>query len=61
VGRLGLLQKRADEIFETLDAGSTWTKVHMPKGAEIQAIQCTSLGCRIGPYYRRGWGSSTAG
>jgi hypothetical protein len=61
VGRLGLLQKRADEIFETLDAGSTWTRVRVPSGLDGQAIQCTALGCRIGPYYRRGWGPASAG
>jgi hypothetical protein len=60
-GRLGLLQKRLGEIFETLDAGGTWTRVALPTGLETSEIACTPIGCRIGPYWREGWGEAGRG
>ena len=57
VGRFGLLQKRPGELFETLDAGESWARIPLPKGLNSEDIQCTALGCRIGPYWRMGWGS----
>jgi hypothetical protein len=60
-GRVGLLQKRADELEETLDAGGSWTKVSVPSGLEIDALHCNALGCRVGPYFRRGWGPPAPG
>jgi hypothetical protein len=55
-GRFGLLKKNLTEIYETIDAGGTWTKLALPKGLETDDITCTPLGCRIGPYFRAGWG-----
>jgi hypothetical protein len=59
IGRLGLLQKGAGEFYETLDAGGTWTRVALPKGFDSDEFACTALGCRIGPYFRAGWGEAT--
>lgn len=58
VGRVGVLQQRENELSETLDAGDTWTKVPLPPGLEFNGVICASLGCRVGPYFRRGWGAS---
>ena len=55
LGRVGLLQQR-DEFTETLDAGRTWRRVALPPGLHTDAVACTPLGCRIGPYFRAGWG-----
>ena len=60
VGRLGLWEKRPGEIYETLDAAQSWTPVALPKGIEGDDIVCSSLGCRIGPLWRMGWGPGTA-
>jgi len=57
-GAFGLLQKRLHEVHETVDAGGTWTKVPLPKGLETDDIECTPLGCRIGHYFRTGWGEA---
>ena len=56
VGQLGLLQKQLNEVYETLNAGGTWTKISLPKGLETEEILCTPIGCRLGPYWRAGWG-----
>ncbi len=57
VGRVGILQKRRGELFETLDAGGTWTKITLPSGLELTGVSCHALGCSMGPYFRRGWGT----
>ena len=44
------------EIYETLDAGGSWRRVALPPGLETEEISCAPLGCRIGPYWRAGWG-----
>jgi len=49
-GQFGLLQKRPNEVYETLDAGASWTRVSLPVGLETDQIACTPIGCRIGPY-----------
>lgn len=59
VGRLGLWEKRVGELYETLDAGQSWTPVELPKGAEADDVVCAALGCRIGPYWRAGWGAGS--
>ncbi len=56
VGRMGLWAKKPGEIFETLDAGVSWNAVALPKGVDTDDIACVALGCRIGPYWRMGWG-----
>ena len=56
VGTRGLLQKQVGEIYETLDAGGSWTRLTLPPGLETEEISCAPLGCRIGPYWRAGWG-----
>jgi hypothetical protein len=58
-GHFGLLQKQLYEVYETLDGGESWAKVSLPKGLETDEIACTPLGCRIGPYWRAGWGEPT--
>jgi hypothetical protein len=60
VGRLGLWEKGPGDLLETLDAGQSWEPVALPKGLETDDVVCTALGCRIGPYWRMGWGSSEA-
>lgn len=57
-GKFGLLQKSI-EVYETLDAGGSWTRVPLPVGLVTDEIVCTPLGCRIGPYWRAGWGEPT--
>ena len=57
-GQFGLLQKQPNEVYETLDAGASWTRVSLPAGLETDQIACTPIGCRIGPYWRAGWGAS---
>lgn len=56
VGSFGLLQKQLGELYETRDAGGSWTRVALPPGLETEDIACSALGCRIGPYWRAGWG-----
>jgi hypothetical protein len=56
VGSRGLLQKQVGEVYETLDAGGSWTRLALPPGLETEEISCAPLGCRIGPYWRAGWG-----
>jgi hypothetical protein len=56
VGRMGLWEKRPGELYETLDAGESWAPVALPKGVETDDTVCSPLGCRIGPYWRMGWG-----
>jgi hypothetical protein len=58
VGRLGLWEKGRGELYETLDAGQSWVPVLLPKGLETDDIVCSALGCRIGPYWRMGWGQT---
>jgi hypothetical protein len=60
VGSFGLLQKQLGELYETLDAGGSWTRVSVPPGLETDDITCGALGCRIGPYWRAGWGEPAA-
>jgi hypothetical protein len=57
VGRVRLWEKRPGELYETLDAAQSWTPVALPKGVEADDIVCSALGCRIGPYWRMGWGA----
>jgi len=56
VGRLGLLQKGPGEIYETLDAGSSWRRLDLPTGFDGSVFGCSPIGCDLGPYYRLGWG-----
>jgi len=56
VGAFGLLQKQLGELYETLDSGGSWARVPLPPGLETDDITCSALGCRIGPYWRAGWG-----
>lgn len=58
VGRVGLWEKRPGELLETLDAGESWAPIALPKGADSDDTVCSALGCRIGPYWRMGWGSA---
>lgn len=62
VGRLGIWERQSGKLFETLDAGKSWHPISIPAGLEELArdIQCTPLGCRIGPYWRFGWGGRGA-
>jgi hypothetical protein len=55
-GRVGLWEKQPGEVYETLDAAQTWTPVAIPKGLPTNDIECEAAGCRIGPYFRLGWG-----
>ena len=58
VGRLGLWEKSPGDFYETLDAGQTFRPVALPKGLVADAdTMCTAIGCRIGPYFREGWGA----
>ncbi len=57
-GRLALCEKTPGEYVETLDAGKTWTPITLPKGTANESLWCTAVGCRIGPYWRSGWGSA---
>ncbi|HEX2674007.1 MAG TPA: hypothetical protein VHM25_24190, partial [Polyangiaceae bacterium] len=59
VGRAGLLQKKRDEVYETLDGGGSWVRLALPGGFDSEEIECTALGCRLGPYWRSGWGTHT--
>jgi hypothetical protein len=56
VGAFGLLQKQVGEIYETVNAGGSWARVALPPGLDTEDISCSPLGCRIGPYWRAGWG-----
>jgi hypothetical protein len=55
-GRVSLWEKGPGDLEETLDAGETWKRVTLPKGVDSADVACSSLGCRIGPYWRSGWG-----
>lgn len=59
VGRAGLMQQKPDELYETLDGGGSWVRLALPKNFDSEEIACTALGCRIGPYWRAGWGTRT--
>lgn len=60
VGRSGLLQRKRDELYETLDGGGSWVRLALPKGFDSEEIACTAVGCRIGPFWRAGWRTRTA-
>jgi hypothetical protein len=52
-----LCEKRVGSRLETLDAGATWKPIEPPKGADILEAQCMPIGCRMGLYFRMGWGA----
>ena len=56
VGRFGLWEKKRGALLETRDAGQTWSPVSLPTGVDTRDIDCAAIGCRIGPYFRLGWG-----
>lgn len=56
VGRFGMVERKPGELLETFDAGETWFQVPLPEGVDTSDIDCAALGCRIGPYFRLGWG-----
>ncbi|CAN5672957.1 hypothetical protein BH09MYX1_BH09MYX1_27680 [soil metagenome] len=55
-GRYGLWEKKPGELWETSDAGETWSKIFLPKGVPTDSFECHALGCAIGIYTRIGWG-----
>jgi hypothetical protein len=55
-GRASLWEKGPGDLEETLDAGETWKRIALPRGVDTADVACSSLGCRIGPYWRSGWG-----
>jgi hypothetical protein len=56
VGRFGVVEKKRGELVETYNGGATWTPVLLPEGVDTSDIECAAIGCRIGPYFRLGWG-----
>ena len=56
VGRLGILRKGPRELYETLDAGVSFRPLDLPANFTPSDLDCTSIGCRSGPYVRVGWG-----
>jgi len=56
VGRFGIVEKKRGELHETYNGGATWTPVLLPEGVDTSDIECAAIGCRIGPYFRLGWG-----
>jgi hypothetical protein len=56
VGRFGIVEKKRGELVETYNGGATWTPVLLPEGVDTSDIECAAIGCRIGPYFRLGWG-----
>ena len=56
VGRFGVVEKKRGELLETYDGGKTWFQVPLPEGLNTSDVDCAAIGCRIGPYFRLGWG-----
>lgn len=56
VGRFGMIEKKPGELLETYDGGETWSQVPLPIGVDTSDVDCAAIGCRIGPYFRLGWG-----
>jgi hypothetical protein len=55
-GRFGVVEKKRGELLETYDGGETWSQVPLPEGVDTSDVDCVAIGCRIGPYFRLGWG-----
>jgi hypothetical protein len=56
VGRFGVVEKKPGELFETYDAGGSYSQVPLPEGVDTRDVVCAAIGCRVGPYFRLGWG-----
>lgn len=56
VGRFGVVERKRGELLETYDGGETWSQVPLPEGVDTSDVECVAIGCRIGPYFRLGWG-----
>ncbi len=52
-GLRGLAILRSEQMFETADAGATWTPVEAPE--EPRIAWCSPFGCEAGDAFRRGW------
>jgi photosystem II stability/assembly factor-like uncharacterized protein len=55
-GRFGVVERKRGELLETNDGGETWSQVPVPEGVDTGDVDCAAIGCRIGPYFRLGWG-----
>ncbi len=56
VGRLGILRRPNGSLAETTDAGLNWSAIDLLPGTPTNDIACFAIGCRIGPFWRIGWG-----
>lgn len=56
VGRFGVVERKPGELLETYDGGENWSQVPLPEGLDTSDVECAAIGCRIGPYFRLGWG-----
>ena len=56
VGRFGVVERKLGELLETYDGGESFSQVPLPEGVDTRDVECAAIGCRIGPYFRLGWG-----